>query len=51
MKLPEISIDSLPDLERVTGVFGSLTDGASATVDDRVVIIMVYLYDHMSLGL
>ncbi len=51
MELPEIDIDSLPDLGTVTGVFGSLADGASATLDDRIIIIMVYLYNHASVVL
>ncbi|MEL7683289.1 hypothetical protein AAG594_03040 [Citromicrobium bathyomarinum] len=39
MNLPKLSLDSLP------GLIGSLSDLASATTDDRVVILMVYLYE------
>ncbi|MGI8943581.1 MAG: hypothetical protein ACR2FJ_04985 [Qipengyuania sp.] len=45
MNLPKIDLDALPDLDTVTGVFGSLSDLATATVDDRVVVIMVYVYE------
>lgn len=45
MTLPQLDLDSLPDLDTVTGLFGSMSDLASATTDDRVVVIMVYVYE------
>ena len=47
MNLPKIDLDSLPGLDAVQGLFGSLSDLASATIDDRIVILMVYLYELM----
>lgn len=44
MNLPSIDLSSLPGLDTVTGLFGSLV-AASATIDDRVVVIMVYIYE------
>lgn len=43
MNLPKIDLESLPGLEAVQGLFGSLSDLASATVDDRIVVLMVYV--------
>lgn len=45
MNLPKIDLSSLPEFEQLTGVFGSLSDLATAATDDRVVILMVYLYE------
>lgn len=45
MNLPKIELDSLPELDAVQGLFGSLSDLASASVDDRIVVLMVYLYE------
>lgn len=45
MNLPTLDLDSLPDLASATGIFGSLSDFASATIDDRIVVIMVYVYE------
>lgn len=45
MNLPKIDLDSLPGLDAVQGLFGSLSNIASASVDDRIVVLMVYLYD------
>jgi len=45
LTLPSIDLSSLPDLDRLTGTFGSLSDAAVASTDDRVVVIMVYVYD------
>ncbi|MEP2234421.1 MAG: hypothetical protein ABJM58_14515 [Alteripontixanthobacter sp.] len=47
IELPKIDAASLPDLDTATGVFGSLSDFASAFSDDRIVIVMVYVYDTM----
>lgn len=45
MNLPRIDLDSLPGLDNVQGLFGSLSDLANASVDDRVVVLMVYIYE------
>lgn len=45
MDVPKIDLSSLPVLEKAAGMFGSLSDVATASSDDRVVIIMVYLYE------
>lgn len=46
MNLPKIDTSTLPDLDTLTGVFGSLAHPAQALVfDDSVVIVMVFLYD------
>lgn len=45
MNLPKIDLESLPGLDAVQGLFGSLSDLASATVDDRIVVLMVYVYE------
>ena len=48
MKLPKIDISALPDLETLTGVFGSLAHPAqSLQSDDSIVILMVFVYDMM----
>jgi len=45
MTLPILDLDLLPDLDTVTGLFGSLSDLASASTDDRAVVIMIYVYE------
>lgn len=45
MNLPKIDLQELPDLDTVRGVFGSLSETATASVDDRVVVVMVYVYE------
>lgn len=45
MNFPKIDLSSLPVLEKAAGMFGSLSDVATAASDDRVVIVMVYLYE------
>lgn len=48
MNLPKLDISALPDLEQLTGVFGSLTNPIRAMGDDdTIVIIMVFIYDAM----
>ena len=44
MDLPKIDLSDLPGLDVATGLFGSLVEGGP-TVDDRVVVIMTYLYE------
>lgn len=45
MQLPKIDLSSLPDLPGASGAFGSLSDLATASTDDRILIIMVYIYE------
>lgn len=50
MQLPKIDLSSLPGLDTVQGLFGSLSDLANATVDDRIVVLMVYIYETLPPG-
>lgn len=43
MNLPKIDASALPDLDTMTGMFGSLTQ--SINTDDIVVVIMVLVWD------
>jgi hypothetical protein len=46
MNLPSIDISSLPQLDTLTGVFGSLMPGGHAqSSGDEIVALMVFLYD------
>ncbi len=45
MNLPKIDISALPDLDVLTGVFGSLQHQITATSDDTIIVIMVFLYE------
>lgn len=46
MNLPKIDISALPDLDKLTGVFGSLTNPIRAMEsDESLLLIMVYVYD------
>ena len=45
MKLPSIDVSALPDLGQLTGTFGSLSDLANASTDDRIVMLMVFIYE------
>ena len=44
MNLPTIDISSLPGLDTVTGLFGSVLASGPAT-DDSLIVMMVYVYD------
>lgn len=46
MNTPKIDLAGLPGLESAQGLFGSLAQ-TTASYDDRVVAIMVYVYDVM----
>ena len=50
MELPKIDLASLPGLDSMQGLFGSLSDIANATVDDRIVVLMVYIYEMLPPG-
>ncbi|MDZ4308349.1 hypothetical protein [Allopontixanthobacter sp.] len=45
MKLPSIDPSVLPDLGQLTGVFGSLSDLATVSTDDRIIAVMVFLFE------
>jgi hypothetical protein len=46
MNLPKLDISSLPDLETVTGLFGSLVDAARVqSSDDTIVFLITFLYE------
>lgn len=45
MELPKLDIAALPELDSVTGLFGSLSDLTNVTMDDRIVILMVFVYE------
>jgi hypothetical protein len=46
MNLPKIDLSSLPDLDQLTGLFGSLVDAARVqSSDDTIVILMTFLYE------
>lgn len=47
MNLPTIDLESLPTLDNALGLFGSLSDLAQASPDDRIIVLMVYLYELM----
>lgn len=45
MNLPSLDLSALPDLGQLTGTFGSLSDLANASTDDRIVMLMVFIYE------
>lgn len=46
MNLPKINLSALPDLDTLTGVFGSLAHPIQAGgSDDSVIVVMVFLYE------
>lgn len=46
MNLPKIDLSALPDLDTLTGVFGSQFNPAQALQsDDTIIVMMVYVYD------
>lgn len=45
MDLPKIDLSSLPGLDVATGLFGTLASDGGPTVDDRIIVIMTYLYE------
>ena len=44
MKLPKIDLSALPDLDTLTGLFGSLTADMPGH-DDTVVILATFVYE------
>ena len=47
MDLPKIDLAILPDLEVLTGIFGSLREPGP---DDSVIILMTYLFEVLPPG-
>lgn len=47
MKLPQIDLSSLPDLDTLTGLFGSVMEPTGPGSDDRIVILMTWVYDFL----
>jgi len=45
MNLPQIDIAALPNLEVMTGMFGSLAHKAALVSGDATVIVITFLYD------
>lgn len=46
MNLPKIDLSALPDLDTLTGIFGSLAKPAQAlTTDDSVILAMTFVYE------
>jgi hypothetical protein len=45
MNLPKIDLASLPDLDQLTGLFGSMADLSRVQSDDSIVVLMVLVYD------
>ena len=45
MEFPSLDLADLPSLDNAVGMFGSLSDLATAHTDDRIIILMVYLYE------
>jgi hypothetical protein len=51
MNLPKLDLSSLPDLDTLTGVFGSLVDFARVqSSDDSIVVLMTFLYELSNTG-
>lgn len=44
MNLPKIDLSSLPDLDTLTGLFGSFAE-RSPGHDDAVVVLATFIYD------
>lgn len=47
MKLPTLSISALPDLDVLTGMYGSMKhpDPGLNASNDLIIVLMVYLYE------
>lgn len=46
MNLPKIDLSALPDLDALTGMFGSVSNPAQAIYsDDTIIVLMTFLYD------
>ena len=48
MNLPKIDISALPDLDTITGVFGSLGHAAHVqSSNDSLIVMMVFVYEFL----
>lgn len=47
MEFPKIDLTSLPGLDVATGMFGSVSHFSPQASDDRVIILMVWIYEVM----
>ncbi|MEE4317127.1 hypothetical protein [Erythrobacter dokdonensis] len=47
MEFPRIDFDQIPALEGAQALFGSALQATSAALDDRIVDLMVYIYEVM----
>lgn len=46
MKLPTIDLSKLPDLDKLTGIFGSLQgDGTGPAHDDSIIALGTYVFE------
>lgn len=45
MNLPHIDLSSIPGLDTVVGIFGSITNISTPGHDDSVVIVATFVYD------
>lgn len=45
MNLPQIDVSALPNLDAMTGVFGSLAHQAALVSGDGALILITFLYD------
>ena len=51
VNLPKIDISALPDLDTITGVFGSLAHTAHVqSSDDTLIVMMVFVYEFLRGG-
>ncbi len=48
MNLPKIDITTLPDLDVMTGLFGSLHHQVQAYSDDSIVMLMTIIFEVLS---
>jgi hypothetical protein len=47
MNFPQINLDQIPGLEGAAALFGSVLQAGDGPIDDRIVDIMVFLYEAM----
>ena len=45
MQLPRLDLSALPNLDSLTGAFGSLFAGDGPISDDTLIVLMVFVYD------
>ena len=47
MNIPRINLDQIPGLESAQALFGAVMRADDGPIDDRIVDIMVFLYEAM----